>query len=115
MLFFDLLNPRVRGKSAGKIFATVCRLGGGVCEKNICHHFAAFVLIFNLICNMTMFCKCCFLGLLNPRVPGKFAGKIFATVCRLGGGVCEKNICHHFAAFVITFNLIYNMTMFGKS
>ena len=29
--------------------------GGGVCEQNICYHVAAFMIPFNLICNMTMF------------------------------------------------------------
>ena len=33
---------------------------------------------------------------------------------RPGRGVCGGNICYHVAAFVIPFNLIYNMTMFGK-
>ena len=27
----------------------------GVCRQNICYHTAAFVIPFNLICNMTMF------------------------------------------------------------
>ena len=30
---------------------------GGVCGKNICDHVAAFLIPFNLICNMTMFWK----------------------------------------------------------
>ena len=30
-------------------------LGVGVCGQNICYHAAAFVILFNLICNMTMF------------------------------------------------------------
>ena len=29
--------------------------GRGVCGQNICYHVAAFVILFNLICNMTMF------------------------------------------------------------
>ena len=36
----DLLTPRVRG---------------GVCGQTICYQVAAFVIPFNLICNMTMF------------------------------------------------------------
>ena len=56
---------------------------------------------FNLICNMTMFCK-----KLNfdptPRVRGQ------------GGGM-QANFCYRVAAFVIPFNLICNMTMFWKS
>ena len=30
-------------------------LGGGACGGNICYHVAAFVILFYLICNMTMF------------------------------------------------------------
>ena len=37
-LNFDLLNPKVRG----------------VCGLNTCYKVAAFVIPFNLICNMTM-------------------------------------------------------------
>ena len=29
----------------------------GVWEQNICYHAAALVIPFNLICNMTLFCK----------------------------------------------------------
>ena len=29
--------------------------GGGVCGQNIFYHVAALVILFNLICNMTMF------------------------------------------------------------
>ena len=29
--------------------------GGGVCRQNICYHVAAYLIPFNLICNMTMF------------------------------------------------------------
>ena len=28
---------------------------GGVCRQNICYHVAAYLIPFNLICNMTMF------------------------------------------------------------
>ena len=31
--------------------------GGGVCWQNICYHVDAFVIPFNLICNMTIFWK----------------------------------------------------------
>ena len=51
-LNFDLLTP-TRGSRDGS--------GGGgggggkgVCWQNICHHAAAFVIPFNLICNMTV-------------------------------------------------------------
>ena len=48
----DLLTP-----SPG---SGVCGGGGGgggvgVCGQNICYHIAAFVILFNLICNMTVF------------------------------------------------------------
>ena len=36
---FDLLTPL---------------LGCGACRQNICYHVAAFVILFNLICKMTM-------------------------------------------------------------
>ena len=29
--------------------------GGGVCEQNICYHVDAFVILFNLMCTMTIF------------------------------------------------------------
>ena len=32
-----------------------------------------------------------------------------------GGGFCRQNICYHDAAFVISFHLICNMTLFLKS
>ena len=49
-LNFDLLNPTQGsgvGRSAGKIFAT-----------SICYPVAAFLILFNLICNMTTCWKC---------------------------------------------------------
>ena len=51
----------------------------GVCGQNICYHVAAFMILFNLICKMTM------LGWV---------------------GVCGQNICFHVAAAVILFNFI---------
>ena len=39
----------------------------GVCAQNICYHVAAFVIFFNLICNMSMFLKKCF-DLLTPSL-----------------------------------------------
>ena len=41
-LYFNLLTPKARE-------------WGGVCGGNICYHVAAFVIPFNLICNMKMF------------------------------------------------------------
>ena len=41
-LIFQPFDPQGRG-------------GGGICGGNICYHVAAFVIPFNLICNMTMF------------------------------------------------------------
>ena len=29
--------------------------GKGICEQSICYHVAAFMILFNVICNMTMF------------------------------------------------------------
>ena len=57
----------------------------GVCGQNICYYVAAFMILFNLICKMTM------LGWV---------------------GVSGQNICFHVAAFVILFNFI---CMFWKS
>ena len=58
----------------------------------------------NLICNMTMFWKSCNLTF-SPYPQGQEGG---------GGGVCGQNVCYHVAAFVIPFNLIFNMTMLWK-
>ena len=68
---FDLLTPpsRIRG-------------WGAVCGQDICYHVAAFVIPFNLICDMTMFWKCCNLTFW-PNPPGSGSGstgKIFATM-----------------------------------
>ena len=30
-------------------------VGKGICEQSICYHVAAFMILFNVICNMTMF------------------------------------------------------------
>ena len=85
-LNFDILTPypRVLGdlnNSAGKI----------------CYHVAAFVVLFNLICNMTMLCKKWILTSL-PHPQGR------------GGGSAGN----HVAAFMIFFYLICNITMFWK-
>ena len=32
-------------------------VGKGICEQSICYHVAAFMILFNVICNMTMFWK----------------------------------------------------------
>ena len=54
--------------------------GRGAARFNICYYMAAFAILFNLICNMTMFCKIEF-DLLIPRVGGRgAAGKIFANM-----------------------------------
>ena len=54
--------------------------GGGVCGQNICYHVSAFVIPFNLICNIIMFWKV-ELWPIDP-IPGsgRSAGKIFATI-----------------------------------
>ena len=61
----------------------------------------AFMIPFNLICNITMFWKSWIFTFTPPRVRGV--------------GVCGQDICYDVAAFVIPFNLICNMTMFWKS
>ena len=32
----------------------MCVGGGGLCRQNICYHVAAYLIPFNLICNMTL-------------------------------------------------------------
>ena len=62
MLNIDLLTPRVcrgGGRSAVKkyLLQCCCRVGGlgiGVFVQNIWYHVAAFVILFNLICIITM-------------------------------------------------------------
>ena len=54
--------------------------------KNICYTVAAFVIPFNLVCNMTMFWKKIILTF-RRRPQGR------------GGGVCRQTICYHFATF----------------
>ena len=80
------------------------KVGDGICGQTICNHYAAFLIPFNLVCNMIMSWKCWILNLLTPTTGS-------------GGedGVCRQNICNHAAAFVILFNLICSMTMFCKS
>ena len=111
------LHPQGRGCLRGKIFATMSEKvefwptdpilrvgggGGGLGGQNICYHVAALVILFNLICNMTLFWKSWILSYLpHPQGRGWSAGKIFVTM-----------LLH---AFVILFNLIYNMTVFWKS
>ena len=75
----------------------------GVCAKTICYHVGAFLILFNLICNMTIFLTSEFW----PTDPIHRVGGV--------GGVCGQNICYHVAAFVILINLICNMTVFWKS
>ena len=56
----------------------------GVCRLNICFQVAAFVITFNVICNMTMLMKKFNFALLSPPTGsmggGGSAGKISATV-----------------------------------
>ena len=55
----------------------------GVCGQIICYHVAAFVILFNLICNMTVFWKSQILTYwshLQGDGEGGSAGKIFATM-----------------------------------
>ena len=97
--------------------------GGGFYRQNVCYHVAAFVILFYLICNMIMFWKC-LISTPSSKVVGLgSAGQLVATkllhfiCCPFpgSGGVCRHNSCYHFAAFVIPFNSICNMSMFWKS
>ena len=183
-VYFDLLTPPT--------WQCMCVYGGGgVCAQNFCYHVAACVILFYLICDMTIFWKSWILTFcLHPRVRGESAGKIIAPVLmnswfRLiwyakwpwsetvgfwpfdptpsfrggggsagkifatmllhasfpliwyetwpysnkswiltfwphpqgrggGGGVCGQNICYNVAACGNPFNLVCNMTIFGK-
>ena len=82
---------------------------GGVCEQNICYHVAAFMIPFNLICNMPLFWKKWILIFWIHTLGSWSAGG--------GGGCgfCMQNICYHVGAFMFPFNLICNLTMFWKS
>ena len=85
-------NPKDRGRQGG----------GGVCGQNICHHVAAFVNPFNLICNMTMFWKSWDFWP-HPRVGERgLRAKYFLP-------------SYYVAACVIPLNLISNMTIFWKN
>ena len=132
--YFDLLTPYPgSGVSAGKIFATmflyswfsliwyvtwpcpgkvkfwptdpVFRVGGGgrgvevFGEQLICYHAAAFS---DSLWYATWPCSKKVEFWPNDPIPRV-------------GCVCEQNISYHVAAFVILFNLIYNMTVFWKN
>ena len=73
---------------------------GCVCGQNICYHFAASVVSFNMICNVTTFRKIYSLTFW-PHPLGQ-------------GCVCGRNICYHFAASVVSFYLICKMTIFWR-
>ena len=126
---FQPLDPQGQGEGRG-------------CGQNVCYHIAAFPIPFNLIWNMTMFCKS-YIWPFDPRVGGRGRGQnicyhftalaiTFNLICNMtmfwqswififwppgsgGGGGLQHNICYHVAARVIPFNLICNMTMFWKS
>ena len=94
-----------------------------VCGQNTCYHVAAYVILLNLICNMTIFCVCgqnicypvaAYVILLNFDMQHDHVLKKlnFDLLTPSGGGVSEQNICYHVAAFVILFNLVCNMAMF---
>ena len=79
--------------------------GDGVCMQNISYPVAAFVILCNLIFNMTMFWKSWILTLW-PKPQGQGMGWV---------GVCGHNISYRAALSVIPFNLICNMAVFWKS
>ena len=71
---FDILAPPP-GSGGGR---------RGLCGQNICYQVSAFVILFNLVCNLTMFWKSWILTfwLQGQRMGGErgSAGKIFATM-----------------------------------
>ena len=112
--------------------------GTGVCVQNICHHVAAFVILFNLIWKFNfdlsgsggggMRAKyllpcCCIPDSFNLiHIMTRF-WEIWILILLApsqggegwrGGGICGQNICYHVAAFEFLFNLICNRTMFWK-
>ena len=55
-LEFDMHHDHVLKKDEFRPTDTVPRdRGGGFCGQNNCYHVAVFVILFNLICNMTVF------------------------------------------------------------
>ena len=77
-LNFDLLIPFPRSDGGGVGW-------GGACRQNICYQFAAFLILFNLICSE----KLNFDLLTRSTGSGGERGK----------GACGQNICYHVAAF----------------
>ena len=53
-LIIDMQHDHVL-KKLNFVLLTPTPGSGGVCGQYICYHVAAFVILFNLICNMTMF------------------------------------------------------------
>ena len=76
-------------------------------SQNICYHVAAFVILFNLICNMTMFWK-------SRIIPFEPSHRVWGGGERVGRYLRVKYLLH-IAAFLILFNLICDMNMFWKS
>ena len=71
---------------------------GRVCGQNICYHVAAFVIPFNLICNMTLFWKSKTLTF----------WPLGSGTC-VWGGVCGENICYH-VCYISWFQVIWYAT-----
>ena len=61
------------------------------------------MILFNLVCNLTMFWKS---WILTCWPQGQGMGWL---------GLCGQNICYHVAAFMFPFNVICNLIMFQKS
>ena len=79
LLYRDIPYPKSKGWGWGGDG------GKGICEQSICYHVAAFMILFNVICNMTMFWKS-WIMTYWPHPQGRevgggggSAGKIFAT------------------------------------
>ena len=54
-LSFDLQHYTILKKLNFDLLTPSSESCWGVCRQNICFHVAAFSILFNLICNMTMF------------------------------------------------------------
>ena len=79
----------------------LCVWGGGGLRAKYLFHVAAFVIPFNLICNMTMFWKSWIKTC--DSIPGSGGGGV-------GGGICGQSSCYHVAACGIPFNLRWYAT-----
>ena len=95
---FDFIDHMISSEKFNfDLFTPSPGSGGRGLQAKIWYHVAAFVILFNLICNMTMFPKG---GILNYSPPPQ------------GQGGCRQNISYAFAAIVILLNLICSIPIF---